>query len=81
LAKYCRKSIKPKKISQEKLAKLTGLDRTFICLNENGRRNPTFSIISKICSALEVDPSELFSVYEKKDPEYAVKKGGMNARK
>jgi transcriptional regulator with XRE-family HTH domain len=64
---------KAKKISQEKLAKLTGLDRTFISLIENGKRNPTFSTILKICSALEIDPSDLFSIYEKKDPDYSVK--------
>jgi transcriptional regulator with XRE-family HTH domain len=67
---------KAKKLSQEKLAKLTGLDRTFISLVENGKRSPTFSTILKICLALEIDPSELFSIYEKKDPDYHVKKGG-----
>jgi len=46
-----------KKISQEKLAKLTGLDRTFISLIENGKRSPTLSTILKICSALEINPS------------------------
>jgi transcriptional regulator with XRE-family HTH domain len=69
---------KAKKISQEKLAKLTGLDRTFISLVENGKRNPTFTTILKICSALEIDPSELFSIYEKRDPDYSVKKGGKH---
>jgi transcriptional regulator with XRE-family HTH domain len=68
---------KAKKISQEKLAKHTGLDRTFISLIENGKRNPTFTTILKICSALEIEPSELFSIYEKKDPNYRVKKGGI----
>jgi DNA-binding XRE family transcriptional regulator len=29
------------KKTQEKLAKLTGLDRTFINLIENGKRNPS----------------------------------------
>jgi len=67
---------KAKKISQEKLAKLTGLDRTSISLIENGKRNPTFTTILKICSALEIEPSEIFSIYEKKDPDYWVKKGG-----
>ncbi len=71
---------KAKKISQEKLAKLTGLDRTFISLIENGKRSPTFSTILKICSALEIEPSELFSIYEKKDPDYYVKKGEKRVR-
>jgi len=71
---------KAKNISQEKLAKLTGLDRTAISLIETGKRSPTFSTILKMCSALEVDPSALFSVYEKKDPDYHVKKGGKHGK-
>jgi len=79
--KILQEERKAKKISQEKLAKLSGLDRTFISLIENGKNSPSFSTILKICSALEIAPSELFSIYEKKDPEYTVKKGGKNARK
>lgn len=71
---------KAKKISQEKLAKLAGLDRTFISLVENGKRSPTFSTILKICSALEIDPSDLFSIYEKKDLDYTVKRGEKRER-
>jgi transcriptional regulator with XRE-family HTH domain len=71
---------KAKKISQEKLAKLAGLDRTFISLIENGKRSPTFSTILKICSALEIAPSELFSIYEKKDPDYMAKNGVKRKR-
>jgi len=63
-----------KKISQEKLANLTGLDRTAISLIENGKRSPTFITILKICSALGIKPSVLFSIYEEKDPDYIVKK-------
>lgn len=78
--KILQEERKAKNISQEKLAKLTGLDRTAISLIETGKRSPTFSTILKICSALEVDPSELFSVYEKKDPDYHVKKGGKHGK-
>lgn len=78
--KILQEERKTKKISQEKLAKLTGLDRTFISLIENGKRSPTFTTILKICSALEIEPSELFSIYEKKDPEYHVKKGGKHGK-
>jgi transcriptional regulator with XRE-family HTH domain len=74
--KILQEERKAKKISQEKLAKLTGLDRTFISLIETGTRSPTFSTILKICSALEIEPSELFSIYERKDPDYSVKKDG-----
>lgn len=78
--KILQEERKAKKISQEKLAKLTGLDRTFISLIENGKRSPTFSTILKICSALEMDPSNLFSIYEKKDPDYHVKKGEKHGK-
>jgi len=72
--KMLQEERKAKKISQEKLAKLAGLDRTFISLIENGKRSPTFSTILKISSALDIAPSELFLIYEKKDPDYMVKK-------
>jgi transcriptional regulator with XRE-family HTH domain len=62
-----------KKISQEKLSKLSGLDRTFISLVENGKRSPTFSTILKISSALGINPSDLFLIYEKKNPNYNLK--------
>ena len=78
--KILQEQRKAKKISQEKLAKLAGLDRTFISLIENGKRNPTFTTILKICSALELEPSELFSIYEKKDLDYHVKKGGKHGK-
>jgi transcriptional regulator with XRE-family HTH domain len=61
--KILQEERKAKKISQEKLAKLTGLDRTFISLIENGKRSPTFSTILKICSALEIDPKNTFLLY------------------
>ena len=74
--KILQEERKAKKISQEKLAKLTGLDRTFISLIENGKRSPTFSTISKICLALDILPSEVFSKYESQDPDFSFQKGG-----
>jgi transcriptional regulator with XRE-family HTH domain len=77
--KILQEERKAKKISQEKLAKLTGLDRTFISLIENGKRSPTFSTILKICSALEILPSELFSKFEKRDQNFISQKWGKHA--
>ena len=74
--KILQEERKAKKISQEKLAKLTGLDRTFISLIENGKRSPTFSTILKICSALEISPSELFSKYESCSSDFYLHIGG-----
>ncbi len=73
--KIIQEERKAKKISQEKLSKLTGLDRTFISLIENGKRNPTFSTIVKISSALEISPSELFVKFEEKMPDFHRNRG------
>jgi len=54
--KILQEERKAKNVSQEKLAKLTGLDRTFISLIENGKRNLSFTTILKICSALAMEP-------------------------
>jgi len=78
--KILQEERKAKKISQEKLAKLTGLDRTAISLIETGKRSPIFSTILKICLALKIKPSELFSIYEKKDPDYSIEKGQKHGK-
>jgi len=44
---------KAKKRFQEKLARLPDFDRTFISLTGNGKRNPSFTTILKICSNLK----------------------------
>jgi transcriptional regulator with XRE-family HTH domain len=54
---------------------VTGLDRTYISLVENGKRSPSLSTILKISSALGTDPSKLFTVYEK-TPAYQVRREG-----
>lgn len=47
------------KTSQEKLAELADLDRTYISLLERGLRQPTITTIFKISSALQIKPSSL----------------------
>jgi len=73
--KIIQEERKAKNISQEKLSKITGLDRTFISLIENGKRNPTFSTILKISLALEISPSDLFLKFEDRVPEFQIKRG------
>jgi len=73
--KIIQEERKAKKISQEKLSKLTGLDRTFISLIENGKRNPTLATILKISAALEILPSELFLKFEAKSPDFQRNRG------
>ena len=47
-------------ISQEKLAHLANLDRTYIPSIEQGKRNVSIIVIEKISIALKVTISELF---------------------
>jgi len=46
-------------ISQEKLAELSGLHRTYISDLERGLRNPTLSTIVTVATSLEMTASEL----------------------
>ena len=48
-------------LSQEQLAGLAGLDRTYVSSCEAGRRNATIRTIDRLSRALEVDPAALVS--------------------
>jgi len=62
--KVLRKLREAKKLSQEKLAELCDLDRTYISLLERGLRQPTISTLFKIADALDLPPSELVKKVE-----------------
>ncbi len=47
-------------LSQEKLADICGLDRTYVGGIERGERNPSLKIILGVATALRVQPSVLF---------------------
>lgn len=51
---------KKKGISQEELAFLSNLDRTYISSVENGKRNISIVNIHCICEALQIKLAELF---------------------
>ena len=55
--------------SQEKLAELCGLDRTFISLLERGKRQPSLTTLFLLGRSLSVKPSELVSRTEATNPE------------
>lgn len=49
-----------KGLSQEKLANLAGVDRTYMTQVENGKRNISIENIKKICGALNVSMKNFF---------------------
>jgi DNA-binding XRE family transcriptional regulator len=54
-----------KGISQEKLAELSGLDRSYVSLLERGLRQPSLETLFLIGSALDISPSEIVGRVEK----------------
>jgi len=62
--KILRQYRKSRKISQEKLAQESALDRTYISLLERGLRQPSLTSILQISKALNVSSSELVSAVE-----------------
>jgi transcriptional regulator with XRE-family HTH domain len=45
-------------LSQERLADLSDLDRTFVSLLERGQRQPSLETVFSLCMALEIRPHE-----------------------
>lgn len=54
-----------KKFSQEELAHVCGLDRTYISLMERGKRKPTINTIFALAMGLNVLASDLVLATEK----------------
>ena len=48
-------------LSQEGLANVTGLDRTYVSGIERGERNPSLTNILKLAAAVQTPPAELFA--------------------
>jgi len=51
-------------ISQEGLAAISGVDRTFMGAIERGEVNPSFDVLQRIASGLAVQLSDLIRQYE-----------------
>jgi transcriptional regulator with XRE-family HTH domain len=54
-----RRHRKHRGLSQERLAQLSGLDRTFVSLLERGGRQPSLSTLLRVAAALGVRASDL----------------------
>lgn len=50
-----------RKLTQEALAEIIGMDTRSVVAIESGDRNPTLRTIYKICKALQVKSSDLLS--------------------
>lgn len=58
--KRVREVRKKQGISQEKLAELAGIDRSYMGNIERGEKNVTLKKVYEICDALDIDITELF---------------------
>jgi transcriptional regulator with XRE-family HTH domain len=54
-----------KGLSQEKLAELAGIDRTYVSPIELGKQNPSFEIIYRIAKVLDVPMSTIIKRAER----------------
>lgn len=61
LAKKIIRLRKERGMSQEELAFIAGLDRTYVGRIENLKRNPTLNTLVKIATALDMDVYELLN--------------------
>ena len=59
----CRRQ---KGLSQEKLAEISGLDRTFISLLERGLRQPSLSTLLRLAQALDTSASSIVATVEER---------------
>lgn len=56
-----QKTRKEKGISQEKLAEIVGVNRTYLSLVEQGHRNPSMKFLYRVAKALKTSSDKLLS--------------------
>jgi transcriptional regulator with XRE-family HTH domain len=61
-AKNLKKIRKQKGLSQEALALLCDIDRTYIGRIENLKRNPSLEVLAKLAKGLDIELSELLDI-------------------
>jgi transcriptional regulator with XRE-family HTH domain len=52
-------------VTQEKLAELAEVDRTYVSMIERGKRHPTLEVAERICASLGMRLSEMIRRAEK----------------
>lgn len=62
--KQIREKRLSQKLSQEKLANLADIDRTYLPDIEKGKRNISLVVAEKVAKALNISLKELFENYE-----------------
>jgi transcriptional regulator with XRE-family HTH domain len=58
--KKVREERRKQRLSQEQLAEIAGLHRTYIGMIERAEKNITLTNVNKICRALSIDISAMF---------------------
>lgn len=51
-------------LSQEQLAELINVDRTYISFLEGGKRNPSLKLLHSLCIALDISLTDFFREIE-----------------
>lgn len=64
--KVVRKLRHERKVSQERLAEMAGLDRTFVSMIERGKRRATLDTAKQLAQALGTSLSRMIGEAEKK---------------
>jgi transcriptional regulator with XRE-family HTH domain len=63
-----RKARETAGLTQEGLADLAGLHRTYISLLERDLRSPTVEVLFRLCAAIGIRPSVLVARFETDEP-------------
>jgi transcriptional regulator with XRE-family HTH domain len=71
-----RRERESKGISQERLAQLAELDRTFVQRLEGGKHSPSLESIERIAGALQMFPSELIALSDGSEADEAEEEAG-----
>ena len=66
--KVMRQHRREQGLSQEKLAEMSGLDRTYVSKLERGIHQPSLTALLKLAAAMRVSASEIVEAVKKKYP-------------